>query len=318
MATGQSPLKIFSIGYDYLTPHTIEGRSDVYAWDSIPDKENIGFNGGLRIGGNLPVVNAKRWSLNIGYYFRRSTFKMPEDYNPPYGAFSTGYYSTLKTKGLNTAALNFSLFVPLNNRHFIVAFSQGEVSGDYNFKEFWNRFNNVRGSYSVLFGWKKKPNKVIAVGVARTWRGGTAFFNPVLLWNQTFNERWGVELLLPARGFVRYNFSPRSLLLLGYELEGSSYTIKSYYNSDPQGWFVYPATTLNNAELRRSELRARLTWEKQIYKFIWFSLQGGVRINYGNKLAFDDNQPKGEYVMKAKLPWTPFAFASVNLVVPPK
>ena len=34
---------------------------------------------------------------------------------------------------------------------------------------------------------------------------GTKPHVPVLFWNKTFNDKWGMELLLPARGFMRYN-----------------------------------------------------------------------------------------------------------------
>lgn len=311
LADGQSPTKLFSIGYDYIAPHRI-GPSIKYA-PSTEDYEGkkVTFNGGLRIGGNLPVVNKKRWSLNIGYAFRRSSYWIKE--TTPFGNnYFDNLYFRINQRGLSTVSLNTSLFVPLNNRHFILGFAQGEISGDYNFKEFWKRFTTVRGSYSLMFGWKKKPNKTIGVGVARTWRGGTAFYNPVLLWNQTFNKHWGMELLLPARGFVRYNFSQHSLLLLGYELEGSSYNMGFNYTDNNQVLYN------SNFELRRSELRPRITWEKSIYKFIWFSAQAGVRINYRNKLAFDNNQPRGEYVLVNKLPATFYCMATINLVIPPK
>lgn len=305
LAAGQSPTKLLFVGYDFVAPNTITGND--FLVQENPQK--VKFNGGLRIGGNLPVVNKKRWSLNIGYGFKRSAYDIDVTY--PVGTYSSGLYRHMNQRGLNSTMLNTSLFIPLNNRHFVLGFAQGEISGDYNFSRFWNKFNTVRGSYSVVFGWHKRPNQTIGFGVARTWRGGTAFWNPVFLWNQTFNKHWGIELLLPARGFVRYNFSPRSLLLCGYELEGTSYNIGYYYGTwNP----VYK----DNFEYRRSELRTRITWEKQIYKFVWFSAQAGVRINYRNALAWDNNQPHGQYVLKNKVPPAFYALVTINLVVPPK
>jgi hypothetical protein len=80
-------------------------------------------------------------------------------------------------------------------------------------------------SGTVIYGWKTSEKNMIGAGLARTYRAGQLMHLPVLFWNKTFNDKWGMELLLPARGFVRYNFSTTSMLQAGFELEGNEAVI---------------------------------------------------------------------------------------------
>ncbi len=307
---GLSPTKIISIGYDYVFPSAYNSDMDFAGGDTSVYNRTANRTGGLRISGNIPVVSRLKGLLNFGFNYWRTGYKFD---NTP-SNFDL-YGNRLQARGLNNLGLSLTFFKPLNDRHFIILVAQGEVSGDYNFKEFFNRFQYTKGSYTALFGWKKREDKLFAIGVSRTWRGGEALPIPVILWNQTFNSKWGIELLLPARGAVRYNFSPRSLLLLGYELEGSSYNMQFNYMDNPMG-FVTPPPFNKKFELRRSEIRARLTWEKQLAGFIWLSVQGGVRINYRNAVAFEKGLDRGDFVITNTVGTAPYAIVSINLITP--
>jgi hypothetical protein len=118
---------------------------------------------------------------------------------------------------------------------------------------------------------------MIGVGLSRTYRPGALGLIPLVLFNHTFeNRKWGVESLFPARLAFRRSFNPRNLLLLGYELEGNSYSIIN--STPPFAPFFNPA--YNDLELRRSEIRARIGFEKAITDFMWVTAQFGYRINY--------------------------------------
>jgi len=73
---------------------------------------------------------------------------------------------------------------------------------------------------------RHQSKNMIGAGLARTYRAGRLLHVPVLFWNKTFNDKWGMELLLPARGFVRYNFSTTSMLQAGFELEGNQFLVR--------------------------------------------------------------------------------------------
>ena len=306
--SGLSPTKILSIGFDYVGPSAFNSTYNYAGADTSTYNRTANYAGGLRISGNIPVVSRLKGLLNLGFNYWRTGYRFKDE-----PAATDFFGQRLKERGLSNLGLSLTYFKPLNNRHFIILMAQGEVSGDYNFKEFFNRFKYTKGSYTALFGWKKREDKLFAVGLSRTWRGGESLPIPVILWNQTFNSKWGIELLLPARGAVRYNFSPRSLLLLGYELEGSSYNMQfSYFTPN----FIGGPLLNKEYELRRSEIRARLTWEKQILGFIWLSVQGGARVIYRNAVAFDSGLDRGDFVIDNKVGIGPYGIISLNFITP--
>jgi hypothetical protein len=108
---------------------------------------------------------------------------------------------------------------------------------------------------------------MFGVGIARTYRAGALLHVPVIFWNKTFNDHYGMELLLPARGYVRRNFSTTSMLQLGYEIEGNEFLLVNAGNN-------------GNLFLQRGELKPRLMWDQKIAGFIWLNVQAGLRYNW--------------------------------------
>jgi hypothetical protein len=131
--------------------------------------------------------------------------------------------------------------------------------------------------------------------------------------NKTFNSKWGVEMLLPARAAVRRNFSAKSLMMFGYELEGQSYHLQRANENNLSPMFYSDATT-NDWELRKSEIRARLSWDKSITDFIWFNVQAGAVVNY--RVAIDQDASQSEAWLDNNL-GIPFYFRfGIQLVSP--
>ena len=77
-----------------------------------------------------------------------------------------------------------------------------------------------------------------------------------------------MELLLPARGHLKYNFSTSSILQLGFELEGNQF------------WMNLPNSQNKEVFIQRGEFKPRVIWDKKIKGFIWFSAQAGLRYNW--------------------------------------
>jgi hypothetical protein len=109
-------------------------------------------------------------------------------------------------------------------------------------------------------------------GLSHTYRGGQPAYFPVVMLNYTAPSRkWGTEILLPARAAYRRTFSARSLMLVGYEMEGNSYRLNNYNKNTP---------TESVWELRRSEIRLRVSYERSLSGFVWVAVQAGYRLNF--------------------------------------
>jgi len=305
---GLSPQKLVSIGYDFQGPYSLS--SGVLGNNYSESESQINFSHGLRLQGNIPLIsrNSVIIQLNVNYAEQRYSFReLTGNIHP------LEYW--LSNNGLRTSGLGTTIFKPLNEKQFILVQASGDLNGDYG----WNNLpdpSNTRVSVAGIWGKKAGDKKMWGFGISRTYRAGDLNYIPVFLLNYTSaNGKWGTELLLPARGHIRRNFSPRSMAFFGYELEGQTYRL----NSDKaiQG-------APQNIELRRSELRFRTMYEFSLSGFIWLSFQAGYRFNYsfnadelpGNRDFFRGFFGEQPYLFENLPAGSFYSLVSINLVSP--
>jgi hypothetical protein len=309
----QSPARFISVMWDAQGPYDMR-FSQRGGWaedDDAPlgEEGTATYTGGLRMQANIPVVsrNSVIWQVGANYWDTRYAIT---DRNERSG--SAGLLRTLADRGLRTMGLNTTLFKPLNETEFLIVQASADLSGDY-FLDDPQGLEYVRGSVAVLWGRRPSDRKQWGVGLSRTYRVGSLNYIPVLMYNHTAaNRKWGTEILLPARAHYRRTFSPRSLLLTGYELEGQSYRIQGL------------STDANSFEVRRGELRLRVEYQRQLKGFIWLSMQAGYRHDWSFNA---DELPEGReffrgffgdqpFAMINSLGGAPYAQVGIHLVSP--
>lgn len=308
-----SPTKLISLGYEWQAPFDLTVTYKPNNSEQLLDKQQVTFLGGLRGQFNAPVVSNNRFILNLGanYYESNITIKKSESR----GSFSFPHekaFESAFSNGLRTVGLNLTAFKPLDDKHFVIISAMADISGNFGWKALDSLLPKPTYTFAALYGWKKTDSFMWALGATQTWRGGERLYVPLLLLNKTFNDKWGLEMLLPARAHVRYNFSPQSLLLGGFEIEGNSYLLVknniSFLNSS--------GGPVSNLELRRSELKFRLMYEQKITGFIWLSMQAGWRMNYKFNLSESRSSERGNFVYEGKMGNPFYAGISLNLVSP--
>jgi len=300
---GISPSKLISVGYDFQSANTLSAGS--YANFGSQETE-IQYNSGLRLMANVPVISNVKWLVSVGANYAETKYKFSPETVP-----INPLVKTLSANGLTTMGINTTVFKPLNEKTFILAQTSLDWNGDYGLLEIPNS-DQLKVSAALLIGRKKHERLMIGYGITRTYRGGQRLYVPVLLYNYTFvNRKWGIECLLPARGAIRYTVNSRNMLFAGFELEGNSYRLNNMMEDSPS---LPPYKAL---ELRRSEIRTRLTYEFSVYKFLWLSVQTGYRINY--KFNMDDGEFYGRkqpFISENKLGNPFYMMVSLNLVSP--
>ncbi len=307
---GISPTKLISIGYDYQLGYKMT-TSDVQPDGKTTNEqtENVSRTHDLRFLANFPVVSNNKITVNIGASYMESHYAFE---NKNITATSNRLPNSLQNNALRSANVNFTVFKPLNIKTFLLFNTQHEVNGDYDLTQ-WQPLGYMKHSITALYGWKKSDRLQYGFGVARTYRAGELNYIPVILYNFTAeNRKWGIEALFPARVHYRRTFNPRSILLLGYELEGNSYRLQNRNNE-------FGANN-KDVELRRSELRMRAVYERQLSGFIWLSVQAGYRYNFRYQVDNGDfyRGLGGDqlYVMKNTLTNPLYFNISLNLVSP--
>ena len=311
-----SPNRFVSLGYDY-TANAPLSTSPLGAYkegqDTIQRTTNLASHG-IRLNANIPVISKSNFIWQFGggfnqarYNYTLSNLSVMDDH---------ARFLNQLNRPLTTVNLNTTIFKPLSEFSFVIAQLQAEQSGNYNFAENKNEPNlaNTRTSMSVIYGKRPHDRKQWGVGLSRTYRAGELNYIPIVMFNYTAeNRKWGTEILFPARAAYRRKFSPRNILLIGYELEGSSYRLYNH-NFGTQ-----------NLELRRSEIRFRFDYQRQIKGFVWLGLQAGLRYNYtfhvddlgpSNKDFFRGFFGNQTYAMLNTLGHAPYVNLSFNFVSP--
>lgn len=292
----QLPQRILSIGYEQQGGFMMPGvRTD--ATSSAVQDFKVNQVSAIRAQANVPVISNTKliWQLGVNYW--SSKFEID---NPNNNSFAT----VLENGAMTSAGLNTTVFKPLNEKNFVV------VQASYDLNGVFQRWGDVTSQAStisgtVIYGWKISDRNMIGTGISRTYRAGQVLHIPVLLWNKTFNERWGMELLLPARGHVKYNFSTTNILQLGFELEGGQFLMN------------LPNSQNGQVFIQRGELKPRVVWDKKITGFIWLSAQAGLRYNYRFDVMnqYDAKEQAQQYFSSAL--GNPFYFNfSLNFVSP--
>lgn len=255
----QTPIRIVSVGYEqqgsFLMP-------DIRFSNARPETQSYSANriAALRLQLNVPVISNNRFIWQLGANYWASRFSVE---NPGTNLFAR----SLNENTMTSAGINTTLFKPLDEKKFLI------IQGSLDANGVFPRISDVTGkaytfSGTLIYGWKKSEKNMVGTGIARTYRAGQLIHLPVLFWNKTFNDQWGMELLLPARGHLRYNISTANILQLGFELEGNQF------------WMELPNSKNGTVFIQRSELKPRISWDKKISGFFWLSAQAGLRYNW--------------------------------------
>lgn len=291
----QTPQRIVSLGFEYHGSFLMPG---VPVSPMLPAFQDFNVSGvtALRAQVNIPVVSNNKiiWQLGANYWGSRFAVDAPGN---------NAFAKHLNERFMTTAGINTTIFKPLNEKNFIIFQASADMNGVF------QGFDNISSkaltiSGTAIYGWKTSEKNMIGTGIARTYRAGQILHVPVLFWNRTFNDRWGMELLLPARGHIRYNFSTSNILQLGFELEGNQ--------------FWMPSVGMNNEVfVQRGELKPRIMWDKKINGFLWFNVQAGLRYNWRFDVMNEyDARKDSELFFRSRM-GNPFYFNfSLNFVSP--
>jgi len=319
---GLSPAKLISIGYDYqggygLGAGTFDNKADDKNWPQ--DSVNVLNSRGMRLGFNIPVIARTNlvWQMGANYWEQRYAIEglNGEPINSPHPLIQS-----LQENGLRTLGVNTTLFKPLDDRRFLLFQGSADLNGDFSLPGLMS-LKYLKYSAALIYGIRPNEKKQWGLGIARTYRVGELNYIPVFLFNWTDrSNKWGSEILFPARAHVRYTFNPRNMLFGGFELEGQSYRLW-----DSPSMMSYNLRG-EDLEIRRGEIRLRAMYEFSLKDFVWMSVQAGYRINYRYEV---DRLVGGQeiyrafgllsdapYVMENQLGNPLYFQVSVNLVSP--
>jgi hypothetical protein len=281
---------------------------------NVPDPTNkevkIDHSNIAEIKGFIPLFNNPHFKAILGVSYEREEF----NFNGTEGSQSNFlFHQNMQDKGLKSLSAQLAFLHPLNYTNFLTWRFKGQLNGDYTAEnEGLNPMDYFRSTAEIGYGWKKNKNLAYGIGLQFGYTYGRKSVLPAILYNQTFNDHWGIESVFPAAVKMRYRASDKTYFYGGYNVEGYSYVIgirKPPFENDPA------FRNLESVELRHNDLKAHLRWEQEIYDFLWFSLEGGYRHNLAYDV-FEEGTKRDTKLIKIDVGGAPYAQAEIYFVVP--
>ncbi|MCG8329485.1 MAG: DUF6268 family outer membrane beta-barrel protein [Chitinophagales bacterium] len=219
----------------------------------------------------IPLVNSPSLKMMLGYEYRSETFHFDH-----IGGQYSDLLQAINNKPLRNTKLSYYVTKSFNNKYYAGVRLRVSSRGDYdNWLDLSQRYTTLSGT--AAFG--VKPHKDLEWGIGLTYNDNFARKRvwPFIVYNQTFNERWGIETLLPAKVMMRYNFKPQSMLLFGAELENGSYAIDVLKEGSENPLPYY---------YRHTEIGIKASYNQHIFSWIWLNAEAGALVPIRNR--FED------------------------------
>ena len=286
---GQSPTTLIGVSYTFQGAHDFTagnpsdnplegtGNPDLSEMNNIQSAHEFG------LAGNFPVVSRNNILINLNVVYTEQHYSFTNE------ASNHPFTQSLQDNPLRSASTLATVFKPLNEKRFLLGQVGIALNGDYSYSNFDQSLSTLRYSAAFIYGFKPHDRLMYGFGVARTYLGGALNYLPVVYYYHTFkNEKWGTEILLPSRAYLRYRFNSTSLVGFGFNFLGNTYHLNNFADnpgaSVPQNPMAFQGQDL---ELRRSEVRFGARYMRSIKGFFWLIAEAGYRYNWSYDIDED-------------------------------
>lgn len=244
-----------------------------------------------------PLLNRDGLKIAMGFKYR-----VEDVFFDDQARESLSFYQNLENKNLKQLGTSLYLIKPMRGNVYFLMRASASLNGDYGANNAPTK-DYLKYSIAPMIGWKKTPFLSYAVGIGYSENFGKLSLFPLLSYNQTFTKHFGIESILPLRIKLRYStLDQKNFIYLSSEVKGSTYNIK--FRDGDTGY-------LNNTEIRHL-----VTYEREIYDFVWISVDAGLRSNLNFSLS-DTPDYKNSKVINNNVNQSFFVGFSI-FVVPPK
>ena len=248
---------------EIVRDYSIQSESDELGNSSAELRRNRRWEFKVR----APIIMKDGFKMAAGlkYFVEEHNFENPESLNYP-------FYQNLENRSLRSIRGELFLVKPTKTNKFYLLRISGGLNGDYGSDLAKHEF--FKFSISPLIGWKKNDYVSYAFGLAFSYGLGNRSILPIIAYNKSFNNQWGMEMVLPAEAKLRYStLNQKNFLYLKAELNGSNYSVRLDESQDD---LLY---------LNKSEVRFLLSWEREIHDWLWFGIETGMRSNINFDLS---------------------------------
>jgi hypothetical protein len=247
--------KGFEFKYKRITDYSIKTR-----FDDDHFSGNIDRNRETTVKLILPVIRKDHFLLAVGAKYEVEEFRFEDP-----SLLNNDFYQYLEDKPLRSIGLAGYFGQSLKGDKFIIGRVNTRLSGDIDKSNLTNYF---RTTVSMIYAQKKSPTLSWGAGLTYNNTFGRQLVLPILSYNRRFTEKLSTRILLPVDIQFNYLLNDKNVLKWNNKLSGDNYFI----NSGP----LVP----QDFYLSKSDFLSTLTYEREVYDFIWVSANIGYHINY--------------------------------------
>lgn len=232
-----------------------------------------GINRRIGIKLKAPILHKEKIKLLVGWNYYSESYDFDN-------TFDNSVINDINGQVLKSSRLSLYLIRPINHKYYFALKAVTSFNGDYdgliNFDQRYARYD-----LAMIFGIKKSEDKEWGIGLLARKNFNNGFpLIPFVLYNRTFNSRWGIESTLPISLMGRYNINEKSLFLFGPRFDGRTYSVDLQDDSAGQA---------SNYNMRRSELQLMLRYQYNIKSWIWGEFATGYVHNFRTRFELNED-----------------------------
>lgn len=257
--------KALSLEYELLPNFNLRSSSNQASIGNADSR--VSYNKRLRAKFKVPLLNKESLKMMLGFKYFHEDYRFSNVSDLEYDL-----YRNLDSKNLKTVGTALYIFKAFNSKFYLASKAAVNFSGDYGGFMGTDR-KYISYSATSILGVKKSEFLELGFGLSYSNNLGYHFVYPVFVYNQTYNNRWGVEAALPVQAMVRFNAGKTTLLYGGVEMEGANY----YINGGRLG----NAAIEERLRMNYSEVRFGFKLEQEIVSPLWIGVDVGYRKSLG-------------------------------------
>lgn len=213
----------------------------------------------------IPILNKTGLKFLLGLEHFREGYQLTS-----WNINSRSAIESYEKRTLKSSRLSAYLIKSLDQKNYLAFQFAARYNGDYNGLI---NFNNNYAAYRFggVWGLKINNRKEFGFGIAASIRPDRWSVFPFLNYNQTFNDKWGIEATLPVKIALRRNFNDKNLALLGVNFASRDFALHAFGADLTSDENLYV--------LDRQELNFFVDIQSNAGGWIWVRLKTGYQLN---------------------------------------
>ena len=295
----KSMSKGIAVEYDLVPSYYLHTTSSNKTVGESRDK--IGLSGTMKFKLKAPLYNGEGLKVMLGFKYYKEQFQFNTN------NLDFELHQNLDNRSLKNVAMSLYVLKPMKNKFYVAFKGEAAFRGDYTGFLKPSK-DNLSYNVTAALGIKKSERTEWGIGLLYKYSFGNHIVLPGLVFNHTFNEKWGIESTLPQKIMVRYNACPKTILLAGSEIKGNSY----YLNTN-----LVSGTASNSLLMQNTELRTGIQVQREVFGPVWAGVNLGMRNSLG--INFEDPYAgQNELLIQSSPSMGMYATFSLFLTTPKK